>query len=307
MTPDTFTIKEQMLPVGDGHELYIHEWGNSSAARAFLYLHGGPGAGSGDKMKGVFDGTRDHVIFFDQRGAGKSTPQGSLAANTTEHLIGDINTILETFGLKQVVIVGGSWGSTLALAYAAKHPDRVSALVLRGVFTGTQAEYDYLYKGGFRDFFPDVWEAYLARTPQEHQAGPSDYHMPRAISDDATAAKESAYALDEMESSIMSADDRHYPQDYETFNPNPARIETYYLSNHCFMDEGYLRGNANKLTMPVWIIQGRYDFVCPPTTAYELHKVLPHSSLVLTDSGHTLNDRGTFDATRTTISAISLG
>ena len=305
MTPDAYTIKEQMLPVGDGHELYVVEWGNKAAGQTFLYLHGGPGAGCNNKMKSVFDGMRDHVIFFDQRGAGKSTPQGSLVANTTQHLINDINKILEIFGLKQIVVVGGSWGSTLALAYAIAHPERVSALVLRGVFTGTQSEDDYLHKGGFRHMFPDVWDAYLARTPNEHHSDPSAYHMPRALSDDPEAAKESAYALDEMEGSISSRDDRHMPQAYDTFNPNPARIETHYLYNHCFMDEQHIQRNLPKLTMPVWIVQGRYDTVCPPETAYAVHKVLPHSSLIFTDAGHTLNDRGNFDATKSIISTLA--
>ncbi len=305
MTPDKYTIKEQMLPVGDGHELYIHDWGNRSAEQTFLYLHGGPGAGCGDKMKGVFDGGRDHVIFFDQRGAGKSTPAGSLINNTTEHLMQDIEKILDTFGLKQVVIVGGSWGSTLALAYAIAHPERVTAMVLRGIFTSTQAEIDHIDKGRFANFFPDVWDAFLARTPAEHRNDPAAYHTPRAISDDAVAMKESCYALDEMEGSISSMDDRHTPADFETYDPNPMRIEAHYLLNHCFIEEGYILNHLDMLTMPVWITHGRYDFVCPAETAYTVSRRLPHSTLILTQAGHTLNDRGNFDATKSILSTLA--
>src|SRR5258708_10643681 len=148
MTPDKFTVKEQMLPVGDGHTLYVHEWRNPTSGRTFVFLHCGPGSGCNDGHKGLFDGSRDRVIFFDQRCAGKSTPAGSLVANTTQHLVSDIEQIRKTLHLDAFTIVGGSWGSLLALAYALEHPTQVSAMVLRGIFTGSEAEDDYLYKGG---------------------------------------------------------------------------------------------------------------------------------------------------------------
>ena len=306
MTPDEYTIKEYALGVSGGHKLYVHDWGNTHAKQTFLFLHGGPGGGCVDAYKAFFDGTRDHVIFFDQRGCGKSTPRGRIEHNTTQDLIGDIELILEKHSLKKVIVFGGSWGSTLALAYALAHPEHVAAMIIRGIFTSRQFEIDHLDKGIFRNFFPDVWDAYLARTPEQYRDDPTAYHNARAVGNDAKAAFESSYALGEFEGSVSSLEDRHKPADLKTFDPVPARIEAHYIQNHCFMEENHIMDNAHKLTMPVWIVQGRYDMVCPPITAYELHKRLPKSNLVLTQSGHSGNDHGNFDALRATVAALAV-
>jgi proline iminopeptidase len=304
MKPDTYTISEEMLAVGDGHTLYVQEWGKQNAKQTFLFLHGGPGSGCNDGHKALFNGSRDHVVFFDQRGAGRSIPAGSLVANTTEHLVQDIQTILDHFALNQVVIVGDSWGSTLALAYALAHPERVSAMVLRGIFTGTKREIDYLNKGAFRIFFPEVWEAFVARTPEAYREDPAAYHTPRATGDDQAAVAEAAYAYSELESSVSMLDDRRTAGDRATFNPNGSRIEIHYLQNQCFIEDEYILSNAHRLLMPVWIVQGRYDMVCPPITAYELDRVLPTSELIFTISGHSGNDRGNQDIIKTIINTI---
>jgi proline iminopeptidase len=305
MTPDSYTIREQMLSVGDGHELYVHEWGNKQANHTFLFLHGGPGSGCNDSHKALFDGERDHVIFFDQRGAGKSVPGGSFTANTTNHLIGDIELILEACKVRQATLVGGSWGACLALAYGLAHPERVTAMVLRGIFTGSQTEIDYLDKGTFRLFYPEVWDAFLARTPKARRADPTAYHISRATTQDTAAATDGAYAYSELEGSIISLDDRHKPADRATFNPNNTRIETHYTKNGCFMEDRYILKNAHKLQMPVWLVQGRYDMVCPPVTAYELHRSLPNSELIFTVSGHAGSDRGNFDTMRSVIRTLA--
>lgn len=305
MTPDTYTISEKMLDVGDGHTLYVHDWGNPNAAQTIVFLHGGPGVGCSDSHKAFFDGTRDHVIFFDQRGSGKSLPAGRLEANTTDHLVEDIKTILKQFNLQSVVLFGGSWGSFLALAYALKYPADVKAMVLRGIFTGRQSEIDHIDKGAFRAFYPEVWDAFVKRTPSEHQHDPASYHGPRAIGTDQAAAKESAYAYSELESSIMCLDDRRQAEDFSTFKPEATQIEVHYLVNHCFVDNDYIMKHASQLRMPVWLVQGRYDMVCPPITAYELHQVLPNCKLTITVSGHAGSERGNFDALRSIVAAVN--
>ena len=301
MTPDTYTIEERMLGVGNGHILYIHDWGNQHAEQTFLFLHGGPGSGCSDSHKMLFDGERDHVIFFDQRGAGRSTPAGSLKANTTQDLIADISAVLGAFKVDSAIAVGGSWGSCLALAYALDNPARISAMVLRGIFSGSQTEIDHLDRGQFRNFFPDVWEKLIEQTPAEHRDDPVRFHVSRALGPNAKAAKASAYAYSELESSLLALDDRHKAGDFETYSPTGNKVEIHYLANRCFLPDGYILDNAHKLTMPIWLIQGRYDMICPPVTAYKLHKRLPSSQLTFTTAGHTASDRANFDLLRTII------
>ncbi len=305
MTPDTYTISEQFLDVGDGHQLYIQEWGCADAQQTVLFLHGGPGGGCSDGYKQMFDPTRQRVIFFDQRGAGRSLPKGSLEQNTTADLVEDIRKILEHFGLTQVIITGGSWGSCLALAYGLKYPETVSAMVLRGIYTGSQSENDYLDNGLFRTFFPDVWQAYLDRTPPEHHANPTAFHVKQLASGNPDKIKASAYAYSELEGSLLALDDRHTPQNYEDFDPDAMKIELHYLQNGCFMPDRFILENAAKLTMPIWLVQGRYDAVCPPITAYELDQKLPNSELMWTVAGHRGSDRAIYDVMRTLLLTLT--
>jgi proline iminopeptidase len=292
MTPDTHTITEIFLEVGDGHQIYAQEWGNTAAKHTILYVHGGPGGGCSDRAKANFDPAKHHVIFFDQRGCGRSLPYGSLENNNTDKLIADIEHIAKHFKVKQFVLFGGSWGSTLSLAYGIAHPERVTAMVLRGIFTARKHEGDWLDKGHFKTFYPDVWQAYLDRTPKSHHNDPTAYHLARVMGDDEQAAKESSFAYGNLEMGIMTLDDRPKTLDLANYDPFPRLIEMYYLSKGCFLPEGHIMNNAHKLVMPVHLVQGRYDFVCPPTTAYELHQKLPNSTLSWTISGHSSSDRG---------------
>jgi len=286
MTPDTYTIQETFLEVGDGHTLYIQEWGNPSAKTTILFLHGGPGGSSQDKHKGVFDPLRHRVVFFDQRGSGKSLPYGSIDHNTTQDQIADINKVADHLRLKKFILKGGSWGSCLALAYGIAHPDRVLAMVLDGIWTGSKEETDYVDKGEFRKYFPEVWEHYLEATPPEHQSDPSAYHFKRIVGSDAAASKQSGYAYETLEGSLMALDDRHTAETFEDFDPAGVRIEVHYLLNQLFLPDHFILDNAHKLTMPIWLIQGRYDAVCPPITAYMLAKKLPHATLLWSINGH---------------------
>ncbi len=286
MTPDEHTNQEFFLDVGDGHQLYVHDWGNPAAEIPIVFLHGGPGNGCADRHKSTFDPFKQRVIFHDQRGAGKSLPLGSLENNTTPHLVGDIEKIAQRLALDTFVITGGSWGSTLALAYGIEHPKRLVGMVIQGVFMGTHDDINWLDQGRFREFFPDAWERYLAATPREHQADPSAYHFKRALDSDEQAAKASAYVYGNLESSLVKLDDRFQPKDFETYDPIGTRIEIHYIANHCFMPDRHILKNAGKLTMPVWIVQGRYDMVCRPAAAYELHQQLPKSKFTWTINGH---------------------
>lgn len=286
MTPDKFTNEELMLDVGDGHTLYVHDWGKKDTDTPILFLHGGPGSGCSDGKKNQFFPERQRVIFFDQRGSDRSLPLGSLDKNDTEHQIADIDKILQHFGMEQVVLTGGSWGSALAFFYAIARPEKVKALVVDGVWTGSKSENDWLDKGQFRTFYPDAWQRYVASVPEKYRENPSEYHFSRILGEDQQAAKASALAYVTLEGAAISLDDRHGPIDAELFDPGSIRIEVQYLTNGCFVPDRYVFDNAAKLTMPVYMVQGRYDMVCPPITAHELHGLLPNSELIWTTSGH---------------------
>lgn len=305
MTPDINTIEERFIETSDGHSLYTQLWGSKKDnASVFISLHGGPGSGSSDSNKDLYDPENDKVLFFDQRGCGLSKPYGSLDNNTTEHLINDINLVSKAHNLSKFTLVGGSWGSTLALAYALEHPDNVNSLVIRGVFTGSREEINFLESGGFKSFYPEVWENFVNSVPEEYKNDPAKYHINSVLGNDPEQAKKSAYEYSKMEYSVIGLDDRRVPEKYEDFDLVNSKIEMYYMKNLCFMEDEYILNNADKLTMPVWIVQGRYDAVCPPINAYRLHKKLPNSRLIWTTAGHSGNDRANRDAIKTIIMGL---
>lgn len=286
MTPDEYTNQELTLDVGRGHELYVHDWGNKTGKTPIVFLHGGPGGGCQDRHKQGFDPRTQRVIFHDQRGSGRSTPAGSLKHNTTEDLVEDIERIAVRLRLHQFVLTGRSWGSTLSLAYALKYPKRVKAMVLGGIFTGSQEEIDWIDEGGWREFYPEIWEQYLTATARAYRREPTPWHVKRILGRDKAAAKLSAYAYDSMEGAIHALDDRYQPDSPDDFDPSGTIIEAYYLHKRCFMPDRHLIKNAKRLTMPVWLVQGRYDMICPPITAYQLDRELPNSQLIWTVGGH---------------------
>lgn len=292
-----------MVEVGDGHQLYAQLWGNADAAQTIVFLHGGPGSGVNDGHKQLFDPKKQRVVFFDQRGSGKSTPHGSIDNNTTDKLVDDVTKVTSEFDIDTFAITGGSWGSTLALAYALRNPNKVTRMVLRGIFTGRQLETDYMDKGQVRTFFPDVWDRFVASVPVEFASDPGAYHQARIFANN-DAAQTAALAYSDLEGSLASLDDRVKGIDPSVFDPAGTIIENHYLVNRCFMPEGYIIENAAKLTMPIALVQGRYDMVCPPVTAYELHQALPNSQLYWTVAGHSGHDRANFDMTKALLADI---
>lgn len=288
-----------MLDVGDGHRLYVHDWGNAEATMPIVFLHGGPGTGCSDRHKQRFDPRINRVIFHDQRGSGRSTPYGELSGNDTYALADDIERIADKLQLDSFVLTGGSWGSCLALVYAIKHPERVSKLILSGVFTGSQAEINWMNRGLFKLYYPDVWQAFIAAVPADNRSDPTAYHISRLFADNTATAQASAHALSNLEGALLSLDDRRTPQPLtEDFDLVPTQLEAHYMRHGYFIPDNFIPDNAPNITTPTWLVQGRYDMLCPPITAFKLHRQIKHSRLLWTMAGHG-NDRSTFDVLRT--------
>jgi proline iminopeptidase len=286
MSPDAYIHSEFLLDVGDGHQLFVYDWGNERAETPIICLHGGPGDRAKDKHRDIFDPQLHRVIFFDQRGCGRSLPYGLLENNTTDDLVGDITKIANHLKIKQFYLVGASWGSFLALVYAIHNPKRVAGVVVSAIFTGTKDELEWFSEGRFKPFYPEAWEAYLLKTPESHRGNPTAYHYNMLLHGTEKEQFNAAMALQQLEYSILNLDDRTRTIDPITFDPSGARIEGHYLSQGCFVPDSYILEHTNQLTMPLWIVQGRYDMSCPPYTAYLLHKKVPHSQLFMTIGGH---------------------
>jgi proline iminopeptidase len=308
MTPDGSTIKELYLEVGDGHELYIHDWGNKNADRVIIFLHGGPGAACTDSLKQFYNPKTQRVIFFDQRGSGKSKPAGKTEHNTTADLVADISKVANKLKLEKFILHGRSWGSCLALCYAIKYPERVDSILTGGIFLGTKHELDFDDRGDrYKTFFPDVWQRFLSNTlKSEHQA-PITYHMKQVLNGGDIEAKKSAFTYSELILGVLRLDDRARPIDFDKFDVNSTKVEARYKLNNCFLSDNYIMDNAKGLSMPIWIIQGRYDVMCVPKIAYELHEALPNSHLLWVAAGHSGSDRAIYDTSRMALDQLTQG
>lgn len=276
ITSDKHTIKEHHLKTEDGkHTLYIQEWGQVKGA-PILFLHGGPGNGCSDSNKAYFDPSRHHVIFIDQRGCGKSRPYGSLTANNTQSLVSDIELVRQKLGIEKWSVTGRSWGSTLALCYATEYTERIERMVIGGVFLASQTEVDWIEKGQFRTFFPEV-DKQAEITP---------------------------YAYLKLALPTLRIDDRYSMPERKDVDEAPLKIELFYTKNNCFLPENYILNNASKMKVPVDIVQGRYDMMTPPKSAYELHLRLPNSRLHWTIAGHSGSDRANYDVTKALLAQL---
>jgi len=283
-----------MLDTGDGHQIYIEQCGNPDGVPVVV-LHGGPGGGASPMMRRFFDPRAYRVVLFDQRGCGRSRPHASVKDNTTPHLIADIEQIRATLGIDRWIVFGGSWGATLALAYAQAHPVRAAWLVLRGVFLGTQRELDWFYGGGAGRFFPDLWARFIEPVPIDERHDLIAAYHARLFS--GVFAEEARFARlwAEWENALATVETRighEAPVDYARAF---ARLENHYFAHGCFLgaDRALLDGMSRMQGVGGTIVQGRYDMICPPETAWELHRTWPGSELRMVPmAGHALSEPG---------------
>ena len=290
-----------MLSVSPIHTLYYEQCGNPQGNPA-VFLHGGPGGGLATDYRRFFDPVAYRAVLFDQRGSGKSTPYASLEENTTWHLVADIEQLREHLGIDRWVVFGGSWGSTLALAYAVTHPERVKAMVLRGIFLVRKTELDWFYQEGANAVFPDFYEDYVNFIPVEERGDMMRAYYQRLTSEDEAVRFEAArrWSVWEGSTSKLFPD----PNLIEMFAAPEkalalARIECHYFLNNCFFDsENYLIENIGRIRhIPTIIVQGRYDMVCPMVSAWDLHRAFPEAELVIVpDAGHSAYEKGTTSA-----------
>jgi proline iminopeptidase len=293
--PEVGPYQTGYLPVGDGHVIYWEQVG-TPRGRPVLFLHGGPGAGAGAVHRRFFDPAFWRVVIFDQRGAGRSTPLGSLARNTTPALIEDIEALREHLGIRQFLLFGGSWGSTLALAYAQAHPERVMGMVLRGIFLGRPSEVEWFLEGIAR-FFPDAHAALVNFLPEAERGDLLGSYFRRLCDPDPAIHLPAAQAWSVYEGSCSTL----LPS-YETVSAfaqdrtslGLARIEAYYFLNNLFLPpDGLLAGMGRLAGVPGEIVQGRYDMICPPNSAFDLADAWPAARLtVVPDAGHSALEPG---------------
>ncbi|MBT3094832.1 MAG: prolyl aminopeptidase [Candidatus Thiodiazotropha sp. (ex Lucina pensylvanica)] len=286
----------QMLPVGNGHRLYVEQVGKPDGIPV-LFLHGGPGAGCEPYHRRFFNPDHYRVVLFDQRGCGHSTPHASLEANTTWDLVGDIERIRQQLNIEQWLLFGGSWGSTLALAYAQSHPDRVTGMVLRGIFLCRDEEISWFYQHGASRVFPDYWEDFIAPIPQQERDDLLHAYHSRLSGENDIDRMAAAKAWSVWEGRTASL---HPNPAVVSFFSDPhtalslARIECHYFVNHAFLRPNQLLLESDRLAdIPGVIVQGRYDLICPMTSAWELHRAWPGSELkVIGDASHSAAEPG---------------
>jgi proline iminopeptidase len=301
MYPEIEPYRTGHLAVGSGHTIYFEESGNPNGQPA-LFLHGGPGGGSQPSQRRFFDPTHYRIILFDQRGCGRSTPYASLEDNTTWHLVGDIEALRAHLGIARWLVLGGSWGSTLALAYAETHPDQVSHLVLRGIFLLRKWEIDWFYQSGADALYPDAFENYLAPIPPEERGDLLHAFYRRLTGTDEQAQLLAARAWSRWEGATLSLlpdPDREARFGEDTYALAFARIESHYFVNRGFFrqDDQLLVDGHRLRAIPGVIVQGRYDVVTPLRSAYDLHKAWPEAKFeIIPDAGHATSEPGIIDA-----------
>jgi proline iminopeptidase len=297
--PEIEPYRTGMLDVGDGHSLYWEQCGNPQGKPAVM-LHGGPGAGCSPDHRRQFDPDHYNVTLFDQRGCGRSTPHASLEANTTWHLVDDIERLRKHLRIDNWLVFGGSWGSTLALAYAQTYPEKASELILRGIFLFRQKELDWLYRFGASEVYPDKWGEFLAPIPEAERGDIVAAYQKRLTGDDAAAKLEAAKAWSKWEAETVTLlPDPHVIEEHtsDDFAIAIARIENHYMVNRGWLEEGQLLANADRIrNIPGVIVQGRYDMCTPPVSAWDLKHAWPEVDLqIIPDGGHLFTEPGVLD------------
>ena len=298
--PDFQPYETGHLDVGDGHSLFWELSGNPNG-KPVVFLHGGPGGGSSPEHRRQFNPEKYKILVFDQRGCGKSTPYASLEANTTWDLVEDIEKLrTQVAKVERWQVFGGSWGSTLAITYAEKYPERISELVLRGIFLFDQYEVDWLYKAGADAVYPDGWEEFVAVIPESERGDLVEAYRKRLTGDDEDVQLEAAKAWSTWEArTVTLLPSAHVVEEFTS--PDKAiaiaRIENHYMANGGWLEEGQLLKEADKLRgIRGVIVQGRHDTCTPPKAAWELHKAWAEAELnIIPDGGHLYNEPGVLD------------
>ncbi len=297
-----------LLDVGDGHRLYVEEIGTGRPA---VFLHGGPGSGCRPEQHALFDPGRHRAIFFDQRGAGRSRPERNLDANTTAHLVGDIERIRAGRGIDRWLVVGGSWGATLALAYAERFPERVAGLVLRSVFLGTRAELEWAFLEAPRRFRPGLLADLLSLLGTAERDDPLPSYWRRILDPDPAVRLPAGWAWHDAERILSEVAPRASRLDLAQPRnaPGPATplFEAHYFSNDCFLEPDQLLANVRRLHgIPASIVQGRFDLLCPPMTSAMLAEAWPDCEIVIVENaGHAMSEPGVFVAMKNAIDRVT--
>ncbi len=293
--PPIDPFDQRMLDVGDGHRVYVEQCGNPHGMPVVI-LHGGPGGGCSPAMRRYFDPAHYRIILFDQRGCGRSRPHASVENNTSWHLVRDIELIRTTLSIDRWVVFGGSWGATLGLIYSISHPRHVAHLVLRGVFLMTQRELKWFYGGGAGAFWPDVWSRFTSIIPEDEQNDFIKAYNRRLFSGDPAMETRFARAWASWENTLASiANDGPGGDSPAEYARAFARLENHYFINAGFLDgDGWIESNIDAIAkVPGTIVQGRYDMICPPESAYRLHQKWPASRMAIVPrAGHALSEPG---------------
>ena len=305
-------LTSQMLDVGDGHSLYVETVGRADGIPA-VYLHGGPGSGCQPSHRRLFDPSQFRAVLFDQRGAGRSQPARLREHNTIQHLIADMERVRTALGIERWLVVGGSWGATLGLAYAQAHPDRVSGIVLRATFLGTRAELDWAFGTGLRTFHPGLYEDFLSILTSDERGAPLDAYFRRILDPDPAIHGPAARAWHDTERVLSEARPGKRRLDLDDVQngsrlPTTAFMEAHYFAQGSFLAPGQLLAGAGRLKpIPGVIVQGQFDLLCPPAMSYALTKAWGNAEIVLVEgAGHAMSEPGVSEAVVAGINALSI-
>lgn len=288
-------IDSGMLDVGDGHEIYWVDWGNKNIKNPIFYIHGGPGGGISASDFDKFDPDRQRVVFHDQRGSSRSTPFASIENNTTDNLVDDIDELRNKLGFKKISLYGFSWGSTLSLIYAIRNPQVVEKMLIGGIFLARKEDNDFYLGGGAASHFPEVWDDFISLVPENTDMSVSEYYKKMMFGDDEKVRKKFAKAWMLYESKTVFIDYNPKKTERELSDwasDSLAYLEAHYLLNDCFIEDNYIIKNAEKLKgIETVIVHGRYDFVCMPSAAIDLHDALGESAILhIPMAGHAGNE-----------------
>jgi len=298
--PEIKPNRQWRLAVDAPHELYVEECGNPDGIPV-LFLHGGPGGGCLPYHRRFYDPETYRIILFDQRGAGQSTPHAELEGNTSQALIADIEAVREDCGVDQWLVFGGSWGSTLALLYAQAHPQRVSGLIVRGIFLCRPEDIHWFYQHGASRLFPEYWEQYIAPVAESERGDMVSAYYRLLTSDDELTRLKAARAWTLWEGrtiSLLPCKETEQSFSVAKFALAMGRIECHYFINNCFLEDNQILNNIDKIAhIPAIIVHGRYDVVCPVDQAFALHAAWPQAELqIIANAGHAASEQGIVDA-----------